>query len=135
MKKKDLKKITKDQAIKDLDKLKKDLFNFRFQKMSASAFGSDFDVKNAIQKTLRRRSGRLKRPSRALQSLQKVPNGVPNGAKIDLQAKWPLQDPPDSDLGVPTAPFWNLWGAILNNFRTIFTSRFSKKKTTTNMPD
>ena len=31
MKKKDLKKITKDQAIKDMDKLKKDLFNFRFQ--------------------------------------------------------------------------------------------------------
>ena len=34
MKKKDLKKITKDQAIKDLDKLKKDLFNFRFQKIN-----------------------------------------------------------------------------------------------------
>ena len=35
MKKKDLKKITKDQAIKDLDKLKKDLFNFRFQKVNS----------------------------------------------------------------------------------------------------
>ena len=34
MKKKDLKKITKDQAIKDLNKLKKDLFNFRFQKVN-----------------------------------------------------------------------------------------------------
>tara|TARA_A100001015_G_scaffold171457_1_gene190535 strand:+ start:299 stop:490 length:192 start_codon:yes stop_codon:yes gene_type:complete len=34
MKKKDLKKITKDQAIKDMDKLKKDLFNFRFQKVN-----------------------------------------------------------------------------------------------------
>ena len=34
MKKKDLKKITKDQAIKDLDKFKKDLFNFRFQKVN-----------------------------------------------------------------------------------------------------
>ena len=34
MKKKDLKKITKDQAIKDLDILKKDLFNFRFQKVN-----------------------------------------------------------------------------------------------------
>ena len=32
MKKKDAKKLTKDQAIKDIDKLKKDLFNFRFQK-------------------------------------------------------------------------------------------------------
>ncbi len=34
MKKKDLKKITKDQAKKDLDKFKKDLFNFRFQKVN-----------------------------------------------------------------------------------------------------
>ncbi len=32
MKKKELKKMTKPQAIKDIDKLKKDLFNFRFQK-------------------------------------------------------------------------------------------------------
>ena len=34
MKKKDIKKLTKDQALKDLDKLKKDLFNFRFQKIN-----------------------------------------------------------------------------------------------------
>ena len=34
MKKKELKKLTKDQAIKTIDKLKKDLFNFRFQKMN-----------------------------------------------------------------------------------------------------
>ena len=34
MKKSELKKLTKDQAIKNVDKLKKDLFNFRFQKMS-----------------------------------------------------------------------------------------------------
>ncbi len=34
MKKKDLKKLTKEQALKDLDKLKKDLFNFRFQKVN-----------------------------------------------------------------------------------------------------
>ena len=32
MKKKEIKKLTKAQAVKDLDKLKKDLFNFRFQK-------------------------------------------------------------------------------------------------------
>ena len=31
MKKKDIKKMTKSQALKDIDKLKKDLFNFRFQ--------------------------------------------------------------------------------------------------------
>ena len=34
MKKKELKKLTKDQAIKNIDKLKKDLFNFRFQKVN-----------------------------------------------------------------------------------------------------
>ena len=32
MKKKEINKLTKDQAIKNIDKLKKDLFNFRFQK-------------------------------------------------------------------------------------------------------
>ena len=34
MKKKEIKKLTKSQAIKDVDKLKKDLFNFRFQKIN-----------------------------------------------------------------------------------------------------
>ena len=31
MKKKETKKLTKDQAVKSIDKLKKDLFNFRFK--------------------------------------------------------------------------------------------------------
>ena len=35
MKKNEIKKFTKDQALKNLDKLKKDLFNFRFQKMNS----------------------------------------------------------------------------------------------------
>ena len=34
MKKKETKKMTKDQALKELDKLKKELFNFRFQKIN-----------------------------------------------------------------------------------------------------
>ena len=34
MKKKEIKKMTKSQALKDMDKLKKDLFNFRFQKIN-----------------------------------------------------------------------------------------------------
>ena len=34
MKKKETKKMTKDQALKDLDKRKKELFNFRFQKIN-----------------------------------------------------------------------------------------------------
>ena len=32
MKKNEINKITKDQALKNLDKFKKDLFNLRFQK-------------------------------------------------------------------------------------------------------
>ena len=34
MKKKEINKKNKSEAIKDLDKLKKDLFNFRFQKIN-----------------------------------------------------------------------------------------------------
>ena len=34
MKKKETKKLTKSEALKNLDKLKKDLFNFRFQKIN-----------------------------------------------------------------------------------------------------
>ena len=35
MKKKEIKKLTKDEAVKRVDKLKKDLFNFRFQKINS----------------------------------------------------------------------------------------------------
>ena len=35
MKKQEIKKMTKDEAIKNIDKFKKDLFNFRFQKMNS----------------------------------------------------------------------------------------------------
>ena len=35
MKKKEIKKLTKDEALKNIDKFKKDLFNFRFQKMNS----------------------------------------------------------------------------------------------------
>ena len=34
MKKKEAKNLTKEQALKDIDKFKKDLFNFRFQKIN-----------------------------------------------------------------------------------------------------
>ena len=34
MKKSEINKMTKEQALKDIDKLKKDLFNFRFQKVN-----------------------------------------------------------------------------------------------------
>ena len=35
MKKKELNKLTKAQALKNLDKMKKDLFNLRFQKINS----------------------------------------------------------------------------------------------------
>ena len=35
MKKKEIKKLSKDEMIKNINKLKKDLFNLRFQKMSS----------------------------------------------------------------------------------------------------
>jgi len=34
MKKKDIKKLTKDEILKSIKKSKKDLFNFRFQKIN-----------------------------------------------------------------------------------------------------
>ena len=33
MKKQEIKKLSKDEVLKNIDKLKKDLFNFRFQKL------------------------------------------------------------------------------------------------------
>ena len=35
MKKQEIKKLSKDEILKNIDKLKKDLFNIRFQKMNS----------------------------------------------------------------------------------------------------
>ena len=35
MKKQEIKKLTKNEALKNIDKLKKDLFNLRFQKINS----------------------------------------------------------------------------------------------------
>ena len=35
MKKQEIKKMTKDEILKNIDKSKKDLFNFRFQKVNS----------------------------------------------------------------------------------------------------
>jgi large subunit ribosomal protein L29 len=35
MKQKEIKKLSKDEVIKNIDKFKKDLFNFRFQKINS----------------------------------------------------------------------------------------------------
>ena len=54
MKKKEIKKLTKSEALKNLDKLKKDLFNFRFQKINGQ-------IKNpSLIKETKRNIARLK---------------------------------------------------------------------------
>ncbi|MDC3068974.1 50S ribosomal protein L29 [Candidatus Pelagibacter sp.] len=35
MRKQDIKKLSKDEILKNIDKFKKDLFNFRFQKINS----------------------------------------------------------------------------------------------------
>ena len=35
MKRQEIKKLSKDEVLKNIDKLKKDLFNFRFQKINS----------------------------------------------------------------------------------------------------
>ena len=52
MKIKEIKKKTKDELIKDLDKFKKDLFNFRFQKINSQITNSS--KINTIKKALAR---------------------------------------------------------------------------------
>ena len=52
MKIKEIKKKTKDELIKDLDKFKKDLFNLRFQKINSQI--TNTAKMNMIKKTLAR---------------------------------------------------------------------------------
>ena len=54
MKKKEIKKMTKSQAQKDIEKFKKDLFNLRFQKINGQVTNS-----SKIKET-RRNIARLK---------------------------------------------------------------------------
>ena len=58
MKKKELKKLTKDQALKNIDILKKDLFNFRFQKVNSQI--TDPSKINETKKTIARLKSLLK---------------------------------------------------------------------------
>ncbi len=52
MKKKEINKLTKAQAIKNIDKLKKDLFNLRFQKINSQI--SNTSKFNETKKTIAR---------------------------------------------------------------------------------
>ena len=57
MKKKDAKKLTKDQAIREIEKLKKDLFNLRFKKINNQIEKEPF-------KNIKEDKNRLSRPLR-----------------------------------------------------------------------
>ena len=61
MKKNELKKLTKIEALKNVDKLKKDLFNFRFQKIN-SQITNPAKI-NETRKTIARLKTLLKRKS------------------------------------------------------------------------
>ena len=58
MKKNEINKLTKDQAMKNIDKLKKDLFNFRFQKINSQV--TNPSKINVTRKTIARLKTLLK---------------------------------------------------------------------------
>ena len=58
MKKQEIKKLTKDQTNKNIDKLKKVLFNFRFQKINSQITNSS--KIGEIKKTIARLKTNLK---------------------------------------------------------------------------
>ena len=58
MKKKEIKKLSKDEIIKNIDKSKKDLFNFRFQKIN-SQITNPAKI-NLTKKTIARLKTKLK---------------------------------------------------------------------------
>ena len=58
MKKQEIKKLSKDEVVKNIDKLKKDLFNFRFQGMNSEI--KDPSKIGQIKKTIARLKTTLK---------------------------------------------------------------------------
>ena len=49
MKKQEIKKLTKDQIFKNIDKFKKDLFNLRFQKINSQEISKVKEDYNSIK--------------------------------------------------------------------------------------
>ena len=58
MKKQEVKKLSKDEVLKNVDKLKKDLFNFRFQKINSQV--TNPSKINETKKTIARLKTKLK---------------------------------------------------------------------------
>ena len=59
MKKKEIKSLSKDEIVKNIDKFKKDLFNFRFQKINSQV--TNPSKINETKKTIARLKTILKR--------------------------------------------------------------------------
>ena len=78
MKKKDIKKITKDQILKNIDQNKKDLFNLRFQKTNGQL--TNPAKINEIKKTI----ARLKTSFKSKQNMpKKILTGKVISSKMD----------------------------------------------------
>ena len=58
MKKQEIKKLSKDEVLKNIEKLKKDLFNFRFQKINSQV--TNPAKINETKKTIARLKTKLK---------------------------------------------------------------------------
>ena len=58
MKKSEVKKLSKDEIVKNIDKLKKDLFNFRFQKVNSQI--TNPSKINETKKTIARLKSKLR---------------------------------------------------------------------------
>ena len=58
MKKQEIKKLSKDEVVKNIDKLKKDLFNFRFQKVNSQI--TNPSKINETKKTIARLKSKLR---------------------------------------------------------------------------
>ena len=63
MKKQEIKKLSQDEIVKNIDKLKKDLFNFRFQKISSQI--TNPSQIGEIKKTIARLKTTLKEKNNA----------------------------------------------------------------------
>ena len=64
MKKQEIKKLSKDEMIKNIDKLKKDLFNFRFQKINSQV--TNPSQIGQTKKTIARLKNYIKRKNKCL---------------------------------------------------------------------
>ena len=69
MKKQEIKKLSKDEILKNIDKFKKDLFNFRFQKIKSQITNSS--KINTIKKTLARINTIIKNEKHAQKNIKR----------------------------------------------------------------